>query len=141
MIEADGIAVALFRWIYRKRQARPLDEKKPRLKWFPKYRTTLRPAPEILKSEDPGSSLEARLESIGFRHESWTKKAIHFTRGKSWGDFHAKLIKLRVSFSFPLGETAEMRLEVANVCLFDTGDLWKVAHEIKDRVETVDSEK
>lgn len=138
MIEADGIVVAIFQWIYRRRKARPLEEKKPWLKWFPKYRATLRPAPGILKSEDPSRSLEICLEPIGFKHESWTKETIQFTRGKSWGDFHAKLIKLRVSFSYPLGETVEMRLEVAKVCLFDTGDLWKIAHEIKDRVEADD---
>lgn len=137
MIEAEGIAVALFRWIYRKRKPRPLDKKKPWLKWFPKYAVSVRIPPEVLDSGNPDEQLENRLAAMGFRHEAWTKEAVHFTRGKSWGDFHAKLIRMRISLSHPLQSVSEMNVEVAGVCLFDTGDLWKVAREAKERIEGV----
>lgn len=127
--------VGLFRWIYRRRPARPLDTKKPWLKWFPKYEVKVRLPPEVLQSPDPDKLLEDRLSHSGFQHEAWTKTAIHFVRGKSWGDFHAKLIKLRVSFPHPLKSEVKMRVEVARVCLFDTGDLWQIAREIKANVE------
>ncbi len=135
MIEAEGIAVALFRWIYKKRKPRPLDKKEPWLKWFPKYKVSVKIPPDILDSENPDDRLENRLTPMGFRHEAWTKEAVHFTRGKSWGDFHAKLVKMRLSFSHPLEADCDMQVEVGSVCLFDTGDLWKVAREAKERIE------
>ena len=135
MVEAEGIFVAFFRWIYRRRRARSLEARKPWFKWFPKYCAKVHPAPEIRESAEPDNRLEERLQAVGFKHESWTKGTTHFIRGKSWGDFHAKLIKIRVSFSHPLTPVSEMRVEVANVCLFDTGDMWKVARELKDCVE------
>ncbi len=138
MIEAEGIAVTLFRWIYQKRKPRRLDKRKPWLKWFPKYTVSVKIPPDILESENPDELLENRLTPTGFQHEAWTKDALHFTRGKSWGDFHAKLIKMRISFSHPLQSVSEMKVEVASVCLFDTGDLWKVATEAKQRVECTD---
>ncbi|MCC5805333.1 MAG: hypothetical protein JJU00_03290 [Opitutales bacterium] len=139
MVEAEGITVALFRWIYQKRKPRPMDEKKPWLKWFPKYTVTVKIPPGILQNDNPDERLEERLAPMGFRHEAWTKEAVHFTRGKSWGDFHAKLVKMRLSFTHPLQANCEMRAEVASVCLFDTGDLWKVASEAQHRVETFEN--
>lgn len=53
-------------------------------------------------------------------------------RGKRWGDFSVKHIRLSLAFPFPLATDSEMRVEVADVCLFDTGDLWRLCHEIRD---------
>jgi hypothetical protein len=72
---------------------------------------------------------------LGFRFDAWTKEAVRFTRGKSWGDFSAKLIKLDLSLPYPLERESSLKLEVSGVCLFDTGDLWKLSHELVERIE------
>ncbi len=135
-MQSASIALLIFRWFYRRRTPGALESTRPRLKWFPKYRTSVRLPEGIVSSAAPHEPLEKRLASSGFAFESSTREAIHFTRGKSWGDFSIKLIKLRVSFATPLSETTTMDVEVADVCLFDTGDLWDVT---KGLVETIEN--
>ena len=126
---------SIFQVIYRRRKARSLERKKPMLAWFPKYRVSVRLPVAVTQSPSPAEELEALLAASGFKLDCCTKEAIHFTRGKSWGDFSIELMRLRLSFPTPLLEYSEMILEVADVCLFDTGDLWVLANELAESLK------
>lgn len=43
-----------------------------------------------------------------------------------------KHIRLRPAFPFPLAAESDMRGEVADVCLLDTGDLLRPSHPVRD---------
>jgi hypothetical protein len=135
MIGPEDIAVGVFRFIYRRKSPRPLPESRPRLQWFPKYRAPVELSGGILDAEEPDQALAACLEPMGFALDSWTPDRIRFARGKTWGDFSVKLIRLNLSLPHPLEREAFVELEVASVCLFDTGDVWKVCREVVERVE------
>jgi len=135
MLGLENVAVAAFQFIYKRRRPTPLNEKRPWFKWFPKYTSEIELSAEILEAEDPQAELERRVGEMGFRFDSWTKDVIRFTRGKSWGDFSVKWIKLGLSVPYPLEQESSLQLEVAGVCLFDTGDLWKVCRDLVDRIE------
>lgn len=133
-MEAHGIATSLFRAIYRRRKPRLPETKKPHLAWFPKYRIPLALPATVLNGEAPEQELERILAPLGFELDYWTRAAIHFGRGKTWGDFSIRLVRLRLTFPLPLRTDTEALLEVADVCLFDTGDLWRLSGEIRDRI-------
>lgn len=131
-MEAHNIATSLFRAIYRRKAAKKPGPKKPWLAWFPKYRFTVRPAAEIVDSEAPEQVLEARLAPLGFALDYWTREGIHFARGKTWGDFSIRLVRLHLCVALPLKYETEVTLQVADVCLFDTGDLWTLTRELRE---------
>jgi hypothetical protein len=133
-IEIDGFFTSVFRYFYRRRHASPLELNEPRFKWMPKYTAPVRLPPSVLAAEAPSDELERRLATLGFTLSHWTREHVFFTRGKSWGDFSMKYIRLQVAFPFPLAPESEMRVEVADVCLFDTGDLWRLCHQIRDEL-------
>lgn len=125
---------SLFRYFYRRRDSSPLEPDKPRFKWMPKYTLPVTLPASVLAAEAPCDELERRLSALGFHVSHWTREQVFFTRGKSWGDFSMKYIRLQVAFPFPLQAEAEMRVEVADVCLFDTGDLWLLSHQLREKL-------
>jgi hypothetical protein len=131
-IEIDGFLTSVFRYFYRRRNPSPLEPEKPRFKWMPKYTVPVRLPDPILAAEKPSDELERRLSALGFTLSHWTREQVFFSRGKTWGDFSMKYIRLRLAFPFPLAAESEMRVEVADVCLFDTGDLWQLSHQLRD---------
>jgi hypothetical protein len=140
LVEVDGIISTLFRVIYRRRKVQPLESRKPFIKWLPKYRTEVQVPEPVASSDDSTLALEGILEELGFELAHWTRETVVFRRGKSWGDFSVRLIPLHVSFSLPLRGTCFMDVEVATVCLFDSGDLWKLTHELRELVEGAKAE-
>jgi hypothetical protein len=131
-IEIDGLFTSAFRYFYRRRAPTPLEPTEPRCKWMPKYMVPVRLPGSVLAAEAPSDELERRLAPLGFKLLHWTREQVFFARGKSWGDFSMKYIRLQVAFPFPLEPESAMRVEVADVCLFDTGDLWRLCHQIRD---------
>jgi len=88
----------------------------------------------VLAVEKPSDELEQRLSKIGFELSHWTREEVFFARGKHWGDWSTKYMPLRLVFPFPLTTDSEVRVEAADVCLFDTGDFWRLCHEIRDEL-------
>lgn len=131
-IEIDGFLTSVFRYLYRRRDPSPLEPEKPRFKWLPKYSVPVRLPDSVLHAKAPSDELERRLAALGFKLSHWTREQVFFARGKSWGDFSMKYIRVRIVFPFPLVAESEMRVEVADVCLFDTGDLWQLSHQVRD---------
>ena len=135
MFGIEELARVGFGFLYRRRSPSRLSRRRPRLKWLPKYRAKVALPDEILQAKEPDRVLEERMGDLGFELDSWTRDAIRFTRGKSWGDFSVKLIKLQASIPLPLQRKSSLKLEVAGVCLFDTGDTWDVCRDLVERVE------
>ena len=134
MFGSEDAMTSLVRAIYRKRRPCSLEARKPRLKWFPKYEISIQLPRKVVKSDTPEEELEKILAESGFKIDCWTRESIQLTRGKSWGDFSAKLVKLRLTLPLPLKESSSMKLEAADVCLFDTGDLWELTNELAQRI-------
>ena len=130
-IDIENFFTSLFRFFYRRRAPGPLELKKPRFKWMPKYVLRVRLPASIVTAEAPSDELEQALKPLGFQLSHWTREKVFFARGKSWGDFSIKCIRVMVSFPTPLAPECDMLVEVADVCLFDTGDLWRLCHEIR----------
>ena len=135
-MEIESFLTFIFRSFYRRKKAQPTELNKPRFKWFPKYEVPIVLPQKLIASADYSDELELILGQIGFEINYWTKKAIHFKRGKSWGDFSLKVIRINVSIPTPLTENSTMLVEVADVCLFDTGDLWLLTNELDELLKT-----
>lgn len=109
------IAVAGFTAIYRMMPLKKFTANKPGLTFFPKYTATFDQSPDAIAST---------LVAQGFKKE----KDGRYSRGKIYGDFSAKAIKLSVVINAQVKEIT--------VCasffgiLFDTGDIWQVTSDI-----------
>lgn len=121
--------------IYDKKALRDLPSEKPRLCWFPKYRTKLLVADAILTASDPFAALEEQMTGMGFELDREHRHAAVFTRGESWGDFSAKVAQVNVKFAMPLQKEAELQIEYGHFALFDTGDLWHSATQLKEQIQ------
>ena len=101
--------------IYKLLPFRKWDNKKPKFVLFPKY---------LAKSYKTEQEIQAVLEAIEFkRNDSGT-----YSRGKVYGDFSAKTIKLTVEL-----DKGKNQIKVYASffgVLFDTGDLWQVTSDI-----------
>ncbi len=139
LMEPESILLSIFRTLYKRRSASAVEATKPRLKWLPKYQLDIKLPAQIFCDGSADEKLEILLGHFGFEIDCWTKTQILFSRGKKWGDFSIKLLKLRISFPMPLTESSTVLVEVADVCLFDTGDLWSLTSEIKAYIEVVNS--
>lgn len=129
-MEPEGILISIFRYFYKKRKAGPLEQKKPLIKWLPKYVVPLTLGKRITSNSEPNDKLESMLENFGFTFKYATKSQLYFTRGKSWGDFSINLIRINLIFDTPLNEETLMTIEIADMCFVDTGDLWILSTEI-----------
>ncbi|MEM9305041.1 MAG: hypothetical protein AAGE01_23220 [Pseudomonadota bacterium] len=128
-MEPEGLLLSLFRWIYRRRSPRPPGEVKPRLAWLPRYRVPCTIDGSLRQGGE--DALEARLETLGFEIDHWTKEAVVFKRGHRWGDFSVELVRLRLTLPRPVEAISWFQLELDDVCLFDTGDLWALSGELE----------
>ncbi|WP_448547655.1 hypothetical protein [Thalassotalea fusca] len=126
-MEPEGILLSIFRYFYKKRKATFVEETKPKLKWFPKYVVPLNLPIGITIDAD---TLEVILAASGFTFQYTTKNNIYFSRGKAWGDLSINYIKINLIFNKELNRNSLIQVEVADVCLFDTGDLWTLSSEL-----------
>lgn len=131
-MEPEGILMSIFRYFYKKRKATPLEQDKPKFKWLPKYFVPLQLPENITLNNMPNEALEKLLLHFGFTFKYATKNHLYFSRGKSWGDFSIKLIRINLIFDNNLNENTTMNVELADACLFDTGDLWALSTEISN---------
>ena len=109
------IGVTGFTIVYRILPFKEWKNKKPKLTFFPKY---------IASFDKPVSEIESALEKIQFKKNN---KNI-YSRGKVYGDFSAKAIKLSVEVS---EDKKQVKLYASFFgVLFDTGDVWQVMADI-----------
>ncbi len=108
-------AVIGFTVIYKIMPFKKFGSNKPKFTLFPKY---------IAKFEKPFSEIESALLAQEFKKN----KNGNYSRGKVYGDFSAKSIKLSV--------VVDEESKEISVCasffgiLFDTGDIWQVTSDI-----------
>ena len=110
-----AISVAGFTVIYKLLPFKLWQNRKPKITLFPKY---------VAKLEKPVSEIESALEKIQFKRISDST----FTRGKVYGDFSAKAIKLSVEID-EKNNQIKVYASFFGV-LFDTGDIWQVTADI-----------
>jgi len=109
------IGVTGFTIVYRILPFKEWKNKKPKFTFFPKY---------IASFDKPVSEIESALEKIQFKKNN---KNI-YSRGKVYGDFSAKAIKLSVEVS---EDKKQVKLYASFFgVLFDTGDVWQVMADI-----------
>ena len=109
------IAVVGFTFIYKIIPFKTWTNKKPKFSLLPKY---------VAKLDRPVTDLEAALEKIQFKK---SKNGV-YTRGKVYGDFSAKAIKLAVEIN---KEKNQIKVYASFIgILFDTGDIWQVTSDI-----------
>ena len=109
------IGVTGFTVIYRILPFKEWRNKKPKFTLFPKY---------IASFDKPVSEIESALEKIQFKKNN---KNV-YSRGKVYGDFSAKAIKLSVEVS---EDKKQVKLYASFFgVLFDTGDVWQVMADI-----------
>lgn len=109
------IAVVGFTFIYKISPFKTWRNKKPKFVLFPKY---------VAKFDKPVTEIESALEKIQFKKSSNRT----FDRGKIYGDFSAKAIKLSVDID---EEKSQIKVHASFFgILFDTGDIWQVTSDI-----------
>jgi len=109
------VAVAGFTIVYRLLPFRTWNNKKPKFTLFPKY---------VAKFDKPVSEIESALEKIQFKKISNRT----FSRGKVYGDFSAKAIKLSAEVD---EENSQIKIYASFFgILFDTGDIWQITSDI-----------
>jgi len=109
------IGVTLFTIVYKLSPFKSWKNKKPKFTLFPKY---------IAQFTKPISEIEAALEKIQFKKTTEN----NYTRGKVYGDFSAKAIKLSVEID---EEKKQIKIYSSFFgILFDTGDIWQVVADI-----------
>lgn len=109
------IAVTGFTVLYKLLPFRTWHNKKPAFTLFPKYVATF---------NKPLAEIEVNLEKLKFSKTGNTS----YTRGKIYGDFSAKAIKLTVDV-----DEVNNQIKVSSSffgILFDTGDIWQVTADI-----------
>jgi len=109
------VAVGVFTAIYKVIPFKTWKESKPKFVFFPKY---------VAKVESSQESIESTLLELGFSKSTGGK----FSRGKVYGDFSAKSIKLAV-----IVDSSSSQIKVCASffgILFDTGDIWQVTSDI-----------
>ncbi len=109
------VAVAGFTIVYRLLPFRTWNNKKPKFILFPKY---------VAKFDKPVSEIESALEKIQFKKISNRT----FSRGKIYGDFSAKAIKLSAEVD---EKNSQIKIYASFFgILFDTGDIWQITSDI-----------
>ena len=88
---------------------------KPKFTFFPKY---------IAKFDKPIDEIESTLVALEFIKNDDDI----YSRGKVYGDFSAKSVKLSVVLN---GQSKEIKVYASFLCiLFDTGDIWQLTSDI-----------
>jgi hypothetical protein len=109
------VAVIGFTVIYKIMPFKKIGPSKPKFTFFPKY---------TAKFEKPASEIESALLAQEFKK----KENGSYTRGKVYGDFSAKSIKLSVVVNEQSNEISVYASFFG--ILFDTGDIWQVTSDI-----------
>jgi len=114
------VAVIAFTALYRVLPFKAHKKEKPKLSFFPKY---------IAKFNKPINDIESSLSDLEFKKN---ENGI-YTRGKNYGDFSAKAIKLAVELD---DQSKEIKVYASFFGIFfDTGDIWQVTSDIIDEQE------
>jgi len=109
------IAVVGFTLVYKLMPFKKFKEPKPKCTLFPKYSANF---------DTPVSQIKENLEALDFKALNETT----YTRGKVYGDFSAKAIKLTVTID---EENKHIKVYASFFgILFDTGDIWQVTSDI-----------
>ena len=110
------LIVAASTAIYKNLAFKKHEGTKPKLTLFPKY---------IADFDQPLEDIELSLAVLGFKG---TADPTFYYRGKVYGDFSAKSIKLSVQIN---ENEKQIKVQASHLgILFDTGDIWQLTADI-----------
>jgi len=108
--------------IYKKSPFKKHAGTKPKLTLYPKY---------IADYHQPLEDIEYSLAVLGFKGSA---DPTFYYRGKVYGDFSAKSIKLSVQIN---EDEKQIKVQASHLgILFDTGDIWQVTSDILNGSKT-----
>ena len=118
LVKLVVIVIAALTLVYRLLPYRDLADTKPMIAFFPKYRLDISTVKDI-----ENNLVQAGFHTIQNDRPDWY-------RGRNFGDFSVKLMKLRLRISEDR-QSAVLATPFFGV-VFDTGDLWTVGKQIVD---------
>ncbi len=121
----------------RRKNLRPLPQRRPRFCILPKYCMELELAgPE----EDWADEVNQRITRLGFSLADGGDDYLSYQRGSQYADFSADAVRIAIVVRLPIGNPAILSLQYASKfgVAFDTGDLWKVADSIRAELTSSD---
>ena len=121
---------------YRSKTIEALSGERPKIKWLPKYAVRA-DLSRFNKTEDfDRDAFENALESLDFKP---IKKSGHgtavYSRGLAIGNFAIKTAPVTIAFDDPLSEAEGFQIQYGQLTLFDAGDLWQLAVEVREELE------
>ncbi len=122
------IALLVLSFLYKFAPYRLIENKKPRLDFLPKYKTSIR-------CEHSLENLEKMLAEYGFKKSGVKDGITYFYRGSLLGDFSIKLIKVKLGIQVLDKQKMEISLAAAWFIAFDTGDFWTFMKELGSKLE------
>ena len=132
---AAVIALIIFLVAYKTKEPTPLPFVRPTFACLPKYITPIALPQDIIAAGSPELALGERLAEYGFSESSQTVGKVCYTRGSIVGDLSVKIAKINLTFSLPLYRRPTMTVVAGGPLAFDTGDLWKLTTELKEKLE------
>lgn len=117
------VVVAL---IYSEKAAKKFPHTKPLFAWLPKYNVPM-PAKVLA---DLGRVHEA-LTAFGFEKSRKSAAGLRYKRGSVVGDFSIKVAQVVVVI---LPDAEQMEVRYGAFAVFDTGDLWTFASELRQKL-------
>lgn len=130
-----AVALAVITMLYKILPHRNMEEKKPFISLFPKFKTKVKLPPALLESVNPEEALETVLSEYGFNKKNKNNSITKYSRGHILGDISIKLAKINLLVTKPVSDYIEISIEAGWVVAFDTGDFWKFLAELKDKIE------
>lgn len=109
-----------------------LPENRPTFAFFPKYLVEFDIARDINSQSAYESRIRQSLVELSFRESK--AQPLKFQRGLKYGDFSTKVAQIVVVFDPIHAGRGPFRIMYGWVCLFDTGDLWELAAEIRTKL-------
>ena len=132
-----AVTVAVFLCAYKLGAPVRFPTVKPRFCVLPKYDVRIIPPSYLIEAADPTAELARVLKPLGFAQSRKTDKFSEFSRGSLLGDFSVEIAKVNLTFSLPIISDLHCRAVYGSFAAFDTGDLWTLCSELKNKIETV----
>ena len=131
VVTAIVVAYAVARY----RGPSPLPSGKPRLAMMPKYRFALAPPAALADPETPPETrreeIVRRMAELSYRLRTISDNRLIFVRGKIAAEFVGRTPRTHVILPFPLGANAPVVVRYGDAALFDTGELYETALDVR----------
>lgn len=120
---------------YRQKSPTPLPARKPKIAFYPKYLVEFDSNHLGVDISQHTLIIKTVLANLGFEETDPGNNETAFRRGMERGDFSIKLALIFVRFPQNADGPPHFVIEYGWFAWFDTGDLWRLARDIKNQIE------